>query len=175
MEFNRLHAKDFATLGSAAFGFLALVFVPSSYWVTAVFIVLAAVLDALDGKLARRDGNANAFGRELDSLADAVAFGAAPAFLAFWPFRDSPWVWLYAGAAVVFLSTCLIRLARFNLYASETKPKSVETKSVYYGLPAPTAALALVFLAPIFGVFVPALLLVLGGLMLADFVVKKPF
>ena len=175
MEFDRLHAKDFATLGSAAFGFLALVFVPSSYWVTAVFIVLAAVLDALDGKLARRDGNANAFGRELDSLADAVAFGAAPAFLAFFPFKDSPWVWLYAGAAVVFLSACLIRLARFNLYAAEPKTKSAGSKSVYYGLPAPTAALALVFLAPIFGVFVPALLLVLGGLMLADFVVKKPF
>ena len=117
MRFDRLHAKDFATLASAAFGFLALVFVPSSYWVAAVFVVLAAGLDALDGHLARAQKTANAFGRELDSLCDAVAFGAAPAFLVFWPFKDSTWVWLYAGAAVVFLSAVLIRLARFNLYA----------------------------------------------------------
>jgi CDP-diacylglycerol--serine O-phosphatidyltransferase len=174
MQFDRLHSKDFATLGVAAFGFLALVFAVS-HWVAAGFVFFAAVLDGLDGRLARGRGKANDFGRELDSLADAVAFGAAPAFLAFWPFQDSATVWLYAGGAVVFLSACLIRLARFNLYAAEHHKTRPGEKSVYYGLPAPAAAVALAVLAPVFGVFSPALELALAGLMLAGFEIKKPF
>ncbi len=175
MDFDRLHSKDFATLGVSAFGFLALVFASSSHWVSAVFVFLAAVLDGLDGHLARGRGKANDFGRELDSLADAVAFGAAPAFVIFWPFKDSAFVWLNAGAAVVFLSACIIRLARFNLYAAEHHRLKPGEKSVYYGLPAPAAAVALVVLAPVFGSFVPVLALALGGLMLAGFEIKKPF
>jgi len=173
MQFDRLHSKDFATLGVGAFGFLAVVFA-SSHWTAALFVVIAAVLDGLDGHLARGRGKANDFGRELDSLADAVAFGAAPAFLVFWPFRDSAFVWLYAGASVVFLSACIIRLARFNLYAAEHHRTKPGEKSVYYGLPAPAAAVMLAVLSPIFGVFVPALALMLGGLMLAGFEIKKP-
>lgn len=172
MNFDRLHAKDFATLGSAVFGFLALVFA-SSYWVAALFIVIAAVLDALDGHLARGHGKANAFGRELDSLADAVAFGAAPAFLVFMPFLNSAFVWLYAASAVVFLSACLVRLARFNLYAEQKASRG--EKSSYHGLPAPAAALVLVVLAPVFSSVVPVLLLALAGLMLASFEIRKPF
>ncbi|MBI2445263.1 CDP-alcohol phosphatidyltransferase family protein [Candidatus Micrarchaeota archaeon] len=174
MQFDRLHRKDFATLGCAVFGFLALVFA-ASHWIASLFVAVAAVLDALDGHLARGRGKANDFGRELDSLADAVAFGAAPAFILFWPFRDSAIAWFYAASAVVFLSACLIRLARFNLYAAEHHKTRPGEKSVYYGLPAPAAALLLVFLAPAFGIFVPALALVLGGLMLAGFEIQKPF
>ncbi|MBI4360870.1 CDP-alcohol phosphatidyltransferase family protein [Candidatus Micrarchaeota archaeon] len=164
MEFERLHAKDFVTLASGALGFLAVFFAVSSYFVAALFVALAAVLDALDGRLARWEGKANAFGRELDSLSDAVAFGVAPAFAAFYLQVFSPWVWVYAASAVVFLAAVLVRLARFNLYAE---------KKVYFGLPSPAAAVLLLVLAPVFGAYSPVAFLVLAYLMLADFSFRK--
>lgn len=164
MEFDRLRVKDFVTLSSGALGFLAVFFAVSHYWTAALFIVIAGVLDALDGRIARSKGNANAFGRELDSLSDAVAFGVAPAFAAFYLQSGSPFVWLYAAGAVVFLAAVLVRLARFNLYAG---------KGVFYGLPSPAAAVALLVLAPVLGVYLPVAFLVLAYLMLADFSFKK--
>ncbi len=165
MKFDRLALKDYVTLSSAAFGFLAIVFA-ASYWTAALFVALAAVMDFLDGKVARHTGKHNDFGRELDSLSDAVAFGAAPAFMVFLLQAASPFYWLYAASAVVFLAAVLVRLARFNLYAG--------AKRVFYGLPAPAAAVMLVVLAPVLGVFSPVALLGLAALMLADFEVQKP-
>lgn len=182
MKFEPLQLKDLATLGSAAFGFLALVFASVSYASAAVLIGISVVLDVLDGKLARLSGKDNGFGRELDSLADAVAFGAAPAFLVFWPFRNAEWTLLYAVGGVVFLAAALVRLARFNLYSAEAdfkkdakKAKNPPAKSVYYGLPAPAAALLLVVFGAFFGAFAPAAELGLAALMLAGFKITKPF
>ncbi|MDP2718096.1 MAG: CDP-alcohol phosphatidyltransferase family protein, partial [Candidatus Micrarchaeota archaeon] len=156
MKFDRLLLKDFVTLASGAFGFLAIVLAVASYWTAALFVGFAAVLDFLDGKVARHTGKHNAFGRELDSLSDAVAFGAAPAFAAFTLQAASPFYWLYAASAVVFLAAALVRLARFNLYASAAK-------GVFYGIPAPAAAVMLVVLAPVLGVYSPVAFLGLGA------------
>ncbi|MBI5226863.1 CDP-alcohol phosphatidyltransferase family protein [Candidatus Micrarchaeota archaeon] len=182
MKFEPLHFKDFATLGSAAFGFLAIMFTTQSYASAVVLIGVAAVLDVLDGFLARKSGKANGFGRELDSLADAVAFGAAPAFMVFWPSKDATWAIVYAVGGVVFLTAAIVRLARYNLYSAEASEKAAMrkggkrvSKSVYYGLPAPAAALALVVFGLFFSTFAPAAELVLAGLMLAGFEIKKPF
>ncbi len=164
MRFERLQPKDFFTLANAGFGFLALYYARTEYLVASVLVALAALTDFLDGKIARSWGKSNAFGRELDSLADAVSFGVAPAMVSVL-FAAPSFLAIHVATAVVFSWAAIIRLARFNLYASEAK---------FYGLPAPLAAVSLVALAPFFGSFTPLLLLALAALMLASFEMKKP-
>jgi CDP-diacylglycerol--serine O-phosphatidyltransferase len=71
---------NFLTSGSLVAGFLSVLLVfRDNLAAAAALIVFAAILDLLDGAAARRAGNENAFGTNLDSLADVVSFGAAPA------------------------------------------------------------------------------------------------
>jgi CDP-diacylglycerol--serine O-phosphatidyltransferase len=99
----------------------------------AVFILVAHVLDGLDGRVARFTRTTSRFGIEYDSLADLVAFGVAPAVLAYrWalvPWGD--WGWL---AASLYVACGALRLARFNVQVD-----SVEKRS-FVGLPIPAAA-----------------------------------
>ena len=70
------------TLGNLVLGFSALVLVYHGYLGTAaMLVVLGAIMDAFDGRVARALGCVSVFGKELDSLSDIVAFGAAPAFI----------------------------------------------------------------------------------------------
>lgn len=98
-------------------GVLALVNILGSsprYQLSAFMILLAAVLDGLDGRVARRLGIASEFGKELDSLADLVSFGVAPAMLLYglglgelgWPGLLGVLLFVLCGA---------LRLARFNV------------------------------------------------------------
>lgn len=96
-------------------GMFAVVFATQGKFVTgAVMILVAAVLDRVDGKLARRLGVNSEFGKELDSLADLVSFGVAPALTVYlWKLDD-------LGTAgillIVFFVLCgALRLARFNI------------------------------------------------------------
>jgi len=101
-------------------------------------IVLAGFFDALDGKIARFAGSTSRFGVELDSLADILSFGIAPAVL-FYNLRIYPlgkWGWILG---FVFIMCGAFRLARFNLQQSKLKEKLP-----YMGLPIPTAAITLV-------------------------------
>ena len=131
----------------------------------------AALLDNLDGKLARLTGTESAFGREFDSLADVLTFGATPAVLTFlWGLRDLGRLgWLVPLCYLVCMAT---RLARFNV---QSKP--VDSR-YFVGLPAPAAACAvgsILFFAPTgeywrWGAAVLSVSLVLlGGLMLSTF------
>src|SRR5271166_4164113 len=85
------------------------------------FILLACIFDLLDGRLARMGGVESAFGREFDSLADLISFGAAPAFLVHRVvlrdiFIDTPEVgWFIAS---IYLICGALRLARFNCLAA---------------------------------------------------------
>lgn len=164
MRFERLQPKDYFTLANAGFGIMALYYARTEYLVAAILVGLAALTDFFDGKIARSWGKPNAFGRELDSLADAVSFGVAPAIVSV-QFASPPFLVVAMGSAVVFAWASLIRLARFNLYASEGK---------FYGLPAPIAAVALVVFAPLFGALTPVLLFALAALMLSGFEIRKP-
>lgn len=106
------------------------------------FILIAALLDAMDGKLARAIGRQSLFGKELDSLSDAVSFGLAPSVLLFTlHFKD----WgqhgdLYALAGFFLASMPLTfgcyRLARFNVETAVEEKKS----ATFTGLPIPAAA-----------------------------------
>ena len=106
---------------------------------TAAWLILfAMVFDALDGKVARWTGAAGRFGAELDSLADVVSFGVAPAFLvaqvAQWAdSQHQRLVWL---CCCVYVLCAALRLARFNV---ETTPDESSHRH-FRGLPSPAAA-----------------------------------
>lgn len=106
-------------------------------------ILLSLVFDGLDGRVARLTNTCSRFGVEFDSLADIIAFGAAPAMLLF----------LYVGhdhgrlgvlISALFVIFGAIRLARFNVMTAKTEP------SVFIGVPIPTAAAFIAVLVLLF-------------------------
>jgi len=115
-------------------------------------IGFAVLFDGFDGRIARMTNTVSAFGRELDSLADVIAFGVAPAILAWmWGFRALPpigdadlrarVIQLGAIATFIFLLTGAARLARFNI---QTNPQPSNPgrpgKKYFVGLPIPAGA-----------------------------------
>lgn len=107
-------------------------------------IVLAAVLDAVDGRIARRLDAASRTGAELDSLADAISFGVAPALVLFiWELNDVRAGWT---VALVFVVCVVLRLARFNTLLDDTGQPPF-TKEFFIGVPSPAGALLV--LAPL--------------------------
>ncbi len=96
-------------------------------------IIIAALFDGLDGRIARMTKTTTKFGMEYDSLCDLVAFGVAPAVLAYGVvlFQYGRWGWL---AAFLFVACGAIRLARFNTVENIFKSK------FFQGLPIPVAA-----------------------------------
>ncbi len=132
------------TTGNLFLGFWAIIKTLEGRFVEAAPLIGGAiVLDMLDGRIARLTGTSSEFGGELDSLADVISFGVAPALLAYrWSFGAIPRVgWL---AAFFFLVCGTLRLARFNVQR--------HTDSRYFvGLPIPAAAgqvATLAFFAP---------------------------
>ncbi|OGP77484.1 MAG: CDP-diacylglycerol--serine O-phosphatidyltransferase [Deltaproteobacteria bacterium RBG_16_64_85] len=100
----------------------------------AIAIIVGAVLDALDGRVARMTKTTTQFGVEYDSLADLVSFGVAPAFLVYgWALSQfGRWGWL---AAFLYLICGALRLARFNVQVNTVE------KGKFNGLPIPAAAI----------------------------------
>jgi CDP-diacylglycerol--serine O-phosphatidyltransferase len=106
------------------------------------FIVIAGVMDALDGRVARLTRTGSDFGAELDSLADVISFGVAPALLQ-WHFQfSSGWGWLIP---FIFILGVALRLARFNV------EQAGHAKSQFYGLPSPAAGATVATLVPFMG------------------------
>jgi CDP-diacylglycerol---serine O-phosphatidyltransferase len=108
----------------------------SQFEVAAIAILVAAVLDALDGRIARMTNTTSKFGAEYDSLADVIAFGVAPAIMAYtWSlFSFGTWGWV---VSFLFVVCGALRLARFNIQIG-----IIESK-VFNGLPIPGAAAVL--------------------------------
>ena len=102
--------------------------------VAAPFIGVAVVLDMLDGRIARMTGTGSEFGLQLDSLADVISFGLAPAVLAFsWGLSDAGrWGW---AAGFIYVTACALRLARFNIQTN-----TQADKRYFIGMPSPSAA-----------------------------------
>ncbi len=101
-------------------------------------IVLAGVLDGLDGWVARRVRGTSRFGAELDSLADTVSFGVAPAMIIYlWSLHElGGFGWVVALSHAV---CCALRLARYNAQAAEEAP-SRKSDGFFTGVPAPAGA-----------------------------------
>ena len=100
----------------------------------AVLIGIAMILDTLDGFVARLTKTSSAFGVQLDSLADVVSFGLAPAILAFtwglWPLKRLGW-----AAGFIYVTAAAMRLARFNIQTA-----TAVDKRYFVGMPSPAAA-----------------------------------
>ncbi|MGE0847513.1 MAG: CDP-diacylglycerol--serine O-phosphatidyltransferase [Flavobacteriaceae bacterium] len=109
----------------------------SRFEYAAALIVLAGVLDALDGRAARMLKASSRFGAELDSLADFVNFGVAPALLLYaWSLDTLGSIgWI---AAILFAMSIVLRLARFNVMLDEDRPDWMG--NFFVGMPAPAAA-----------------------------------
>ncbi len=193
---------NLATAGNLFFGFVAMILCIRAHYVAlddpemtnhlytqAVWcILLAAVCDTLDGRLARFGGRESLFGKEFDSIADTVSFGVAPALMVFFLilspsspvskysdfFRDVGWFIGY-----IYLLCVAVRLARFNVLTSPLLPGVAEdavTKD-FMGLPSPAAAgfvasLVLVLLnwgeAQRWALLLPPLLLLVAFLMVSN-------
>jgi CDP-diacylglycerol--serine O-phosphatidyltransferase len=145
------------TLGNAVCGFSAIVVASwidtgegqEAYFGTSAWLILTAMLfDVLDGFVARLSKTASEFGAQLDSLCDAISFGAAPAFLILRLSRE--WrdhsAYMYNATvviAVLFMVCVILRLARFNI---ETTPDPASHRR-FKGLPSPAGAGCIVSLA----------------------------
>ena len=111
----------------------------------AIAIIVAGLLDGLDGRVARMTNTQSDFGEQYDSLSDLISFGLAPALLAFnWSLSSLGEISTLAGklgwlAAFVFMACAALRLARFNTQAG------IADKRYFQGLASPAAAGTLVF------------------------------
>lgn len=122
------------TLSSMFCGFYAMVqSIGGDFYHAGLAILFSMVLDSLDGRVARLTHTSSPFGAELDSLADMVAFGAAPAMIVFnWGLHNLGKIgWL---VAFVYCACAGLRLARFNVMIG------VVDKKYFQGLPSPSAA-----------------------------------
>ena len=125
------------TVGNVFCGYLSLdASVHGRYDLAAGLLFLAGFLDSLDGRVARMTGSTSAFGEQLDSLADVLSFGLAPAFLVYhWGLGAYGRMGLFASFLFLVCGAC--RLARFNVQLN------VVDKRWFVGLPIPAAAGAL--------------------------------
>jgi CDP-diacylglycerol--serine O-phosphatidyltransferase len=122
------------TLSALFASFYAIVMAMNGRWETAcIAIFAAAVLDSLDGRVARMTNTQSAFGEQMDSLADMVSFGAAPALIVYqWALKDLGKLgWI---PAFVYIAGAALRLARFNVNIG------VVDRRFFQGLPSPAAA-----------------------------------
>lgn len=135
------------TLAALCAGLTAIRYaVQGSFDAAVALILVAAVLDGLDGRLARRLRSESAMGAELDSLCDFVDFGVAPALVIH--------LWAYGGAGgegwiavLVYVVACALRLARFNVGSREPAP-AVPLNKAFTGVPSPAGAM--LALLPVF-------------------------
>jgi CDP-diacylglycerol---serine O-phosphatidyltransferase len=126
------------TLAALFGGFYAIVMAMNGQFEQAAYgIFIAAVLDSLDGRVARMTNTQSAFGEQMDSLSDMVSFGAAPALIVYeWALKGMGKLgWI---AAFVYCSGAALRLARFNTNIA------VVDKRFFQGLPSPAAAAVLI-------------------------------
>jgi CDP-diacylglycerol---serine O-phosphatidyltransferase len=122
------------TLSALFSGFYAIVMaINGRYDVACMAIFCSAILDSLDGRVARMTNTQSAFGEQMDSLCDMVSFGAAPPLIMYvWALKDMGKLgWI---AAFVYMSGAALRLARFNVNIG------VVDKRFFQGLPSPAAA-----------------------------------
>lgn len=125
---------NLVTLAALFGGFYAIVMAMNARFdLAAMGVFCAMILDSLDGRVARMTNTQSAFGEQMDSLADMVSFGAAPALISYeWALKGlGRWGWI---AAFLYCACAALRLARFNVNTS------VVDKRFFQGLPSPAAA-----------------------------------
>lgn len=120
-------------------GLTGIRFAIAHQWEAAVIMIMvAAILDGIDGRVARMLRGESRFGAELDSLSDAISFGVSPALILYlWSLKEVPQGgWMCALLLAVF---CALRLARFNALIDETDQPH-KSAGFLTGIPAPAGA-----------------------------------
>lgn len=149
------------TLGNLLCGVFSLSFIMHDhFYIASLLILLGGLFDLLDGKLARRLNASGKIGVELDSLADIVTFGVAPAFLSH--YLSGPSVWATIGF-ILFPTMGALRLARFN---------ASPTVGYYLGVPI-TLAGTITAILGLFGYAHPFISIILSILMVSTMRVPK--
>src|SRR6476620_10986036 len=145
------HLADFLTLGNAACGmasnFFAMMYVATQsvaqFVAAAAMAPAALIFDVLDGRVARWRQQHSPLGRELDSLADVISFGVAPAALGFAAGLRGCWDWV---GLIYFVCCGVSRLARYNVTA-ESLSEGGDKVAYFEGTPIPTSVLITAILA----------------------------
>ena len=136
---TRYLLPNILTLGGVCLGISSIKFsIDGNFSLAVILILFAAILDALDGRIARLIKGTSEFGKELDSLTDFVSFGIAPVLiLYFWElniYGKLGW-----AIALIYSVCCVLRLARFNLTKTNNQP---EWKNNFFeGVPSPAGGL----------------------------------
>ena len=146
---NRLLPNALTTMGLCA-GLTAIRFGFDERWQAGILLIAAAaLLDTLDGRMARLMGGPTEFGGQLDSLVDAIAFGVAPVMLMYmWSLHNAGGIgW---AVTMLFAVCCVLRLARFNVSTAENNLPAW-AGNYFSGVPAPAGA-GLALLPMILGV-----------------------
>ena len=136
---TRYLLPNILTLGGVCLGISSIKFsIDGNFNLAVILILLAAILDALDGRVARLIKGTSEFGKELDSLTDFVSFGIAPVLiLYFWELNN--YGKLGWAIALIYSVCCVLRLARFNLTKNENDH---EWKNNFFeGIPSPAGGL----------------------------------
>jgi CDP-diacylglycerol--serine O-phosphatidyltransferase len=136
---TRYLLPNILTLGGVCLGISSIKFsIDGNFGLAVTLILLAAILDALDGRIARLIKGTSEFGKELDSLTDFVSFGIAPVLiLYFWELNT--YGKLGWAIALIYSVCCVLRLARFNLTKIENQQ---EWKNNFFeGVPSPAGGI----------------------------------
>jgi len=136
---TRYLLPNILTLGGVCLGISSIKFsIDGNFSLAVTLILFAAILDALDGRIARLIKGTSDFGKELDSLTDFVSFGIAPVFiLYFWELKN--YGKLGWAISLIFSVCCVLRLARFNLTKIDNQN---EWKNNFFeGVPSPAGGL----------------------------------
>ncbi|MGI6712749.1 MAG: CDP-diacylglycerol--serine O-phosphatidyltransferase [Bacillota bacterium] len=155
------------TLANLIFGVLSLYYTMlDKFLLASIMILICMVMDGLDGRIARKLDVSSSFGKELDSLADLVSFGVAPALLIFSQILF-PFEWIGLFTVIWFIVAGALRLARFNV---------IETTGYFLGMPITAAGSLLALLSLMSGKMMPfvylVLVIMLGLLMVSN--IKMP-
>ena len=136
---TRYLLPNILTLAGVCLGISSIKFsIDGNFSLAVTLILLASILDALDGRIARLIKGTSEFGKELDSLTDFVSFGIAPVFiLYFWELQN--YGKLGWAISLIYSVCCVLRLARFNL----TKIDETESwkNNFFEGIPSPAGGL----------------------------------
>ena len=136
---TRYLLPNILTLGGVCLGISSIKFsIDGNYSLAVIFILLAAILDALDGRIARLIKGTSELGKELDSLTDFVSFGIAPAFiLYFWELNN--YGKLGWAITLIYSVCCVLRLARFNL--TKIDDRQLWKSNYFEGVPSPAGGI----------------------------------
>ncbi|XVN42230.1 MAG: phosphatidylcholine/phosphatidylserine synthase [Candidatus Rickettsia vulgarisii] len=134
---------NFITLLGLVVGVSAIRFGLDGRWEKAVYCVLiAAIIDGIDGRVARMLNATSPFGAELDSLCDFANFGVIPALLVYlWSFQQYEYKILSWGCILLFIVCMTLRLARFNTTIFQEVGSNKKIENFFTGVPAPCGAL----------------------------------